>query len=441
MLRVSGATKLIGALGCAAMIVAATSPAIASATDAPAPVNGANLASPIPASTAATRAGDAYEESASTSGASVPIVTVETTPTGPNIVAHQVTSEVQARDVAARAAVGNDLVSVKTDTVVHAIGAPTNDQFAGSQWGLDKTKTSFANAWTTTRGKGITVAVIDTGVDAAHPDLAGQVLAGKAFLSFTTDKTALNPRIDRCGHGTHVAGTIAALRGNGIGVTGAAPEVKILPIKVLDKLKDCGGYSSDVANGIKWAANNGARVINLSLGGSMRDSAQDAAITYARSKGVVVVAAAGNNQYDKTCNPHGNNATSYPGASPGVIGVAAMDQNFGRACFSNVGNYVDIAAPGADILSTYPPAIVPKAPAGQKPYPPYMFMSGTSMATPHVAAAAALVLAKWPTCMPDKVETRLETNAKRIGSSGRNNNLGYGLVDPAKAIAGTAKTC
>jgi serine protease len=428
------------ALGCAGLLVAAGAPAIASATDAPS-TGGPSEQSPIASSTAANRAGDVYEDTAKAAGAPVPIVTVETTPSGPRITSHSVTSESQARSVGSAAAVGNDLVIVKPDSIVRPMGAPTNDQFAANQWGLDRAKTTFADAWNTTRGRGITVAVIDTGVDAAHPDLAGQVINGKAFLSFTRDTRALNPKIDSCGHGTHVAGTIAALRGNGIGVTGAAPEVKIMPIKVLDQLKGCGGYSSDVANGITWAANNGARVINLSLGGTMRDSAQEAAIAYARSKGVVVVAAAGNNQYSKTCNPGGTNATSYPGASPGVIAVAAMDPSFGRACFSNIASYVDITGPGTNILSTYPPAIVPKAPAGQAPYPPYMFMSGTSMATPHVAAAAALVLAKWPTCTPDRVENRLESYAKRIGSTGRNNSFGFGLVDPARAIAGTARTC
>jgi serine protease len=268
-------------------------------------------------------------------------------------------------------------------------------------------------------------------VQADHPDLAGQVLAGKAFLKGTTDKNALNPKIDSCGHGTHVAGTIAALRDNNkIGVTGAAPGAKILPVKVLN----CSGYASDVANGIKWAADNGAKVINLSLGGTSSDAGQNAAIAYARSRGAVVIAAAGNNWFSATCNPGGNNATSYPGASAGVIGVGAIDTGFGRSCFSNVGSYVDVAAPGTNILSTYPPA---KTLSG---YAPYAYMSGTSMATPHVAAAAALVLSKWPTCTPDKVEKRLENTARRLGgTSGRNNNFGFGLIDPAKAVSGT--TC
>jgi len=435
VVRVTAATRAICVAAGAGILVALTGPAIAAAMDAP-PTEMATLPTPpIAPEAAAARAEDAYEASANAAGASVPIVTVESTPTGPNIVSHRVTSEHQARAVATRAAAGNDLVSVKTDTIVRPIGAPTNDQYAANLWGLDRAKTSFANAWAVTRGAGIKVAVIDTGVDASHPDLSGQVLMGKAFLSFTTNATALNPRIDSCGHGTHVAGTIAARRGNALGITGAAPEVRIMPVKVLDRLKGCGGYSSDVANGIKWSANNGARVINLSLGGSTRDPAQDAAIAYARSKGVVVVAAAGNNWYSSTCNPSGNNATSYPGASPGVIGVGAMDPAFARACFSNVGSYVDVTAPGTGILSTYPAAMTSQG------YAPYMYMSGTSMATPHVASAAALVLAKWPTCSPDRVQGRLQATARRLGTTGRNNNFGYGLIDPAKAVAGTATVC
>ena len=230
---------------------------------------------------------------------------------------------------------------------------------------------------------------------------------------------------DACGHGTHVAGTIAALANNNIGIAGAAPGVKILPVKVLN----CSGYTSDVANGIKWAANNGARVINLSLGGTARDSALDAAIAYARTKKVVVVAAAGNNGTGCTA---GKNAISYPGASAGVIGVGAIDSNLNRSCFSNTGSYVDVVGPGTSILSTYPLAMTAKG------YAPYTSMSGTSMASPHVAAVAALVLSRKPTCTPDQVEVRIEATARRLGGTARNNDFGFGLVDPARAVAAFA---
>ena len=429
--RVPGA-KIFGVVG-AALLLVATVPAIGSAATSVDRESASLPAAALPPATAANRAEAAYDDGALLEGMTVPLVTVETAANGPRIVSHDVDSTAEARQVAASAAQGNDLLAVQQDTVVRPIGgAPTSDQYASNQWALDPTKTTFGNAWKVTLGKNVTVAVIDTGVQSSHPDLANQVLPGKAFLKGTTSSAALNARTDTCGHGTHVAGTIAALRNNNVGVVGAAPAVKILPVKVLN----CSGYSSDVANGIKYAANSGAKVINLSLGGAGRDSGQEAAIAYARSKGAVVIAAAGNNWFHATCNPGGNNATSYPGASPGVIGVAAIDTGFGRSCFSNVGSYVDLAAPGSGILSTYPPA---KVPAG---FAPYTYMSGTSMATPHVSAAAALVLSRWPTCTPDKVEARLRNTAKRLGgTAGRNNNFGYGLIDPAKAVTSTSTTC
>ncbi|MGZ4690959.1 MAG: S8 family serine peptidase [Acidimicrobiia bacterium] len=422
-------TKIGIALGSAILFAAATAPGIATAGTA---AVGATPVTPTPLapSAAAAQAGTAYQESTSTNGTPRPLVTVETNPNGaPTIVAHQVSSVTQAKAVATEAAKGNDLVSVQADTVVRPSGAPTNDTYHANQWALDPVKTSFSTAWKISTGKGITVAVIDTGVDANHPDLTGQVLPGRAFLNGASSVgVPMSPSTDTCGHGTHVAGTIAALTNNSRGVAGAAPGVKILPVKVLN----CSGLSSDVANGVVWAANNGARVINLSLGGPMRDTAMEAAINYARSKKVVVVAAAGNNHGPTSCAVPGNNAVSYPGASPGVIGVGATDSSFNRACFSNTGSYVDLMGPGVSVLSTYPTAMTPSG------YAPYMYMSGTSMATPHVAAAAALVLSRWPTCTSDRVERKLESTAKPLGGTVRNDNFGYGLIDPARAVAAPA---
>jgi serine protease len=432
--RVRGITKVMGALGSVALVAALSAPIAASASDStPALPDGVTSTTPAPISpaAAANQAGAAYARSAPVAGTTVPLVTVEKTATGPKIVSHPVTSQTQARAVATDAAQGNDLVVVQSDTLVSTVGAPTNDYWTAhnDQWGVDTTKTTFSAAWKTTTGKGTTVAVVDTGVDATNPDLNGQVLAGKSFLTKVTGTAALNPKVDTCGHGTHVAGTIAALANNGIGVTGAAPGVKILPVKVMNAALQCSGYSSDVANGIKWAADNGAKVINLSLGGSTDDKAQDLAIAYARSKGAVVVAAAGNNHGPaKTCGNSGTNAASYPGASAGVIGVGAIDINLGRACFSNTGSYVDLVAPGFSVLSTYPVAMVAKG------VQPYVYMNGTSMATPHVAAAAALLMARWPKCTPDQVASRLTATAKHLGTAGRNNDFGYGLVDPARAV-------
>jgi serine protease len=262
------------------------------------------------------------------------------------------------------------------------------------------------------------VAVIDTGVRANHPDLAGQVLNGRYFLHSDDGTTAFSGpggTTDGDGHGTHVAGTIGATANNNTGITGAAPGVKILPVQVLCG-DDGSGFSSDVANGIKWAADNGADVINLSLGGSGASSAEQSAIQYARNKGVVVVASAG--------NTGAGGAWSYPGAFPEVIGVAATLNNNSRASYSTTGSYVDIAAPGGTgsnsangILSTWNNG-------------GYATISGTSMASPHVAAAAALVRAAHGFTTHQAVCDQIIRTAQDLGATGPDTSYGHGLIRP-----------
>jgi type VII secretion-associated serine protease mycosin len=416
------------ALGTAALVTAAIAvPAFAA--DAPNPNQNQNQnesASPtdaggsptFTATGAAAKAAKQYEARATDLRPIVPLVTVEQTASGPKVLSHRVSTAEEARAVASNAAGGDDLVGVDLDHVVQSVGTlpASTDPGLLNQWNLKPDKTSFVNAWKTTKGAGITVAVIDTGVDASHPDLKGKVLTGHEFLNHGGTDRDVKPMTDNCGHGTHVAGTIAAVTNNGIGIAGAAPDVKILPVRVLD----CGGWSSDVAKGIVWAANKGARVINLSLGGPGPDSALANAVKYARSKNAVVVAAAGNNHGQCTS---GKNKTVYPGASTGAIGVGAVDSNLQHACFSNTGTYVDIAAPGVDILAPLPKN-------------QYDSWDGTSMATPHIAAAAALVLAYRSTCTPDQVELRLESTARKLplGTPGDTRRYGAGLVDPARAL-------
>ncbi len=302
-------------------------------------------------------------------------------------------------------------VGVQVDHRVHALEAPAGtDPMRAQQW--DFTKIHVANAWAKSTGSGVTVAVIDTGVDATHPDLAGHVLTGYDEINQTAAGNT-----DPNGHGTHVAGTIAALTGNGVGVSAIAPDAKIMPIRVLGA--DGSGYMSDAANGIVYAADHGADVVNMSLGSEDEDASVTNAIAYARSRGVVVVAAAGNERQKGSPN-------SYPAADPGVIAVAATDSTDTVASYSNQGSYVDVAAPGSAILSTYPTALNNTG---------YAVLYGTSMASPHVAAIAALLKAYNPTLTPDQVEQALESSAVDLGPAGKDSDYGYGRVDAAAALA------
>ena len=358
---------------------------------------------------AAVDAVESYEAAADVPAEAVPIVTVEETPNGPSVETHVVDSAAEAAAVAVDGAQGDDLVAVEADEIATAVAS--NDPYRPSQWGLNSSP--FEAAWGSSNGAGVIVAVVDTGVNHLHADLSGQVYEGWTFLGGLSQIGAP----DGHGHGTHVSGTVAALAGNGVGVTGAAPGAKILPVRVLDA--NGSGWYSDITQGITWAAQHGARVINMSLGGPSPSSSLDAAISYARGCGVVVVAAAGN---DGDCAGTPNGA-SYPAASTGVIGVGAIDSSLARACFSDVGSYVDIAAPGAGIWST-------TSDGG------YASWSGTSMATPHAAAAAAIVIGSHPACTAAGADARILTGTTALGAP--TTHVGSGLVNPLQAsqIAG-----
>ncbi|GGM97719.1 type VII secretion-associated serine protease mycosin [Actinoplanes campanulatus] len=301
-------------------------------------------------------------------------------------------------------------VGVEIDAPVYALGVPTgSDPYRAQQWDFAKIRT--AEAWQRSTGSGVTVAVIDTGVDAAHPDLGANVLRGYDAIANTAGTST-----DGNGHGTHVAGTIAAVTGNGVGVSGIAPDVRILPVKVL--AANGSGNMSDTAEGIVWAADNGAQVINMSLGATTKVSAVSNAITYARSKGVTVIAAAGNSRQQ-------GSPVSYPAADEGVVAVAATDSADKVAGYSNAGAYVDVAAPGSNITSTYPTALGAQ----------YKAMNGTSMAAPHVAAVAALLKGYRSSLTPDQIETALEKSAADLGTAGFDNDFGNGRIDADAALA------
>lgn len=274
----------------------------------------------------------------------------------------------------------------------------TNEQWALPKIGMNSQTRGLAS------GAGTTVAVIDTGV-AAHPDLP-RVLAGIDL----SGQDGSDGHYDDFGHGTHVAGIIAASIADDYGIDGIAPDATVLPVKVLDR--DGWGTDAGVAAGISWAADHGADIINMSLGGEEGSDELVSAIRYARGKGVTIVAAAGND---------GTDYPMYPAAYPGVISVSATDSSDGIAWFSNFGTTIDVAAPGVDVLSTLPG-------------PTWKSWSGTSMATPHVAALAALVAGQHPDWSPDQIENQIEASATDLGDAGKDERYGHGRINATAAV-------
>ncbi|MGM7702789.1 S8 family peptidase [Pseudalkalibacillus sp. Hm43] len=267
-----------------------------------------------------------------------------------------------------------------------------NDPLFNQQWGL--LKINSTRAWNVTRGSSLLkIAILDTGVNAGHPDLNEKMALN---VNFSTSSTSQ----DINGHGTHVAGIAAAVTRNGIGIAGLAINPKILNIKVLD---DSGsGSFSDVAKGIVNATDNGAKVINMSLGGPSFSNTVQSAVQYADSNGVIQVAAAGNDNADDLF---------YPAAYPEVISVAALDRDNTKASFSNFGSaWVDVAAPGIDILSTLPTT------TNMMGQTDYGYLSGTSQAAPFVSGLAALMASLEPDA--SKVRNAIETTTVPVPGSG-----------------------
>ena len=306
---------------------------------------------------------------------------------------------------ATEGAPGPSVLSVEPDQTVHAleIAGHENDPMRSQQWALDRT--SFEQAWAVTRGHGVKVAVIDSGVAVNHQELQGSVLRGIDYINPGTQG-----RTDPDGHGTHVAGIIAAHVNNAVGIDGAAPGVQILPVRVLDASGS--GSASNVAKGIIWATDHGARVINLSLGGGKSEGLRQA-LQYANAKQVVVVSAGGN-------NAQAGNAPMYPAAYPEAIAVASIDSNLAHSAFSNTGRYLDVSAPGEGIVSSWGTSNTAYADA-----------SGTSMATPYAAAVAALIIATTPKLSASRVKQIMRNTATHLGA---NTVFGHGLINPTAAV-------
>jgi subtilisin family serine protease len=302
-----------------------------------------------------------------------------------------------------------EVLRVEPDREVCALGAP---QARGPKpppppppqslpWGVDRIDAEWA--WSVTGGAGIKVAVIDTGIDADHPDLAANVKGG---VNFVRARGYVDPGRwdDDNGHGSHVAGIIGA-RDNAVGAIGVAPECSLYALKVLNK--NGMGYTSDVIAAIQWAVNNGMDIANLSLGSNSPSVAEQLACDTAAAAGLLIVAAAGND----------GGAVDYPGAYSSVIAVAATNSADAVASWSSNGPEVDIAAPGVSVFSCYKNG-------------GYATMNGTSMATPHVTGALALTLAAGRS-------TNLCLSADDLPPAGLDNYSGCGLVDAGEAATGT----
>jgi len=327
------------------------------------------------------------------------------------------------------------------DLPAMAMAEPTDPMYA-QQWHYFDTKAGLRlpTAWDLSVGADVVVAVLDTGVK-AHADLSPNLLAGYDFVSDPNsandgdgrDADADDPG-DGCGgsntwHGTHVAGTVAAAADNGLGGVGVAPSAWILPVRVLG----CsGGYASDIADGIQWAAggasavsapSNPAQVLNMSLGGrGSCPTIVQTAIDAARAQGAVVVVAAGNS----------NTSASYyyPANCKGVITVAATNRGGGRAYYSNYGGVVDVAAPGGDLRKGSSAGVLSTYYTGSADS--YKTLQGTSMAAPHVAGIAALLLARNPDLTPDEVEILIRTHVRAFPATC--SGCGTGFAHATKVV-------
>jgi serine protease len=309
--------------------------------------------------------------------------------------------------------------AVEPHARVRAMFVP-DDPMYDQQWHMGHI--GAEQAWGLSVGRGATVAVVDTGI---------------ACEDFGDFKKATDLNLTRCvdgynfvrggkhanddhGHGTHVAGTIAQSTNNAVGVTGLAFGARLMPVKVLSA--DGWGTTTGVADGIRWAADHGAQVINLSLGGPRNSFVLQSAVDYARSRGALVVAAAGNS----------GGRVGYPGGCRGAVGVSATDQKDGLAWFSSRGTGVDIAAPGVSVVQQ---TICDRGRSGCEVFPAF---NGTSMASPHVAGVAAMLVSLGVTD-PDALEKNLYATAKTLDDSDKGRaHFGAGLVQASAALSRVA---
>lgn len=275
-----------------------------------------------------------------------------------------------------------------------------NDPLFDKEYGLKRP--GYPKAWNKTRGKkGVRIGIVDSGIAARHPDLRGKIAAKRDFVSLSSGAN------DEVGHGTHVAGIAAAATNNRRGVAGGCPNCELLVAKSVGTF---GGSDAEIAKGINWSVNNGADVVNLSLGGPQRSATLERAVNRAWNRGAVVVAAAGND---------GDATRNYPAAYPKVIAVGATNASDRRARFSNRGRWISVTAPGVGILSTVP---------GNS----YERQTGTSMASPNVAGLAGLLASQ--NRSNAQIRWLIQNTAVDLGPRGKDPYYGHGRISAARAV-------
>lgn len=285
-------------------------------------------------------------------------------------------------------------------------GTTTNDPLLPSQWHLPRIDAT--TAWNTSTGAGTVIAILDTGIDPTHPDLKAQLVPGWNFYSGNSDTS------DPHGHGTAVAGAASAIANNGTGVASVAWGARLMPVRIADA--NAYAYWSTVAQGLTWAADNGARVANVSYVGVAASSTVQSAANYMRNKGGVVVVCAGNNGKDEGI-----------ASTDSMIVVSATNSSDAKASWSSYGSFVDLAAPGESIYTT--------SRGGG-----YQYWSGTSLASPVVAGAAAMIKSLRPELTAPQIESALFTSSVDLGTAGKDATYGYGRLNSAAALVAAGKS-
>ncbi len=308
---------------------------------------------------------------------------------------------------------------------IYSVDVVPNDPNYYAQWAHPKINSPAA--WDVSTGStSIVIAVIDTGIDLNHPDLASKLVQGHDYWDYDTTPN------DENGHGTHVAGIAAALTNNSVGVAGMSWGAKIMPVRALNA--EGSGFNYDIISAIEFAKNNGADIINMSLGGPTYSQAMQDMVTAAHAAGAMVIAAMGNES---------TNAPAYPAAYSNVMAVSATDQGDGLSYYSNYGSHVDIAAPGGEmsnyhdtggILSTMPTYNVYLT-TSYYYYKNYDYMQGTSQASPYVAGLAALVWSLAPGFTNDQVQAVIQNTAVDLGTGGWDTSFGWGRINASAALA------